>query len=107
MIPQAQSKFDKLVEQINRLTPELIRSELEIQRIRGEIEKVMPVDPSKGNALLGALAALEGNPEETRRRFDAALKMRPRDPLNLGQLHLGLEQHGILFGVLYFRPSCI
>ena len=100
MHPQPKSKFEELTEQINQLHTAADGAELEIQRIRSEVDRLMQTDPAQSHALHGALAALTEDPQEVRRRFGIALKMKPHDPI------LWCNYSAMLYWMGFFSEAC-
>jgi len=77
MSQQPQPIFSELRERVIALLAHDNRSELDILRIKIEIEKVASTDRFESNCLLGMIFTLLNQPDEMRRHFNIALRLRP------------------------------
>ena len=76
MVPAvAQPQSDELLNRVERLGKAVVLNELELRRIAAEARKLMDVDPGGANAVLGTLAAVDGDLAETKRRYRTVLNL--------------------------------
>ncbi len=73
--PVAQPKSDELLNRVERLGRAVVLDELELRRIAAEARKLMDVDAAGANAVLGTLAAVDGDLAETKRRYGIVLNL--------------------------------
>ena len=73
--PVAQPKSDELLNRVERLGRAVVLDELELRRIAAEAGKLMDVDAVGANAVLGTLAAVDGDLAETKRRYGIVLNL--------------------------------
>ena len=73
---------------------------LEVRRIKREIQSLIGGDPSRANAMLGAIASIEEDVAEARRRYSSALALDPYNTTNLVNYAVTLGQMG------FFSEAC-
>ena len=73
--PAAKPKSDELLERVEQAGKAVVLDALELRRITAEARQLMGADPGGANAVLGTLAAVDGDVEETKRRYGIALNL--------------------------------
>ena len=99
--PVAQPKSDELLNRVERLGRAVVLDELELRRIAAEARMLMDVDAVGANAVLGTLAAVDGDLAETRRRYGIVLGLDRgvKTWFNYSMSLAMLDEHGDSFEV--------
>jgi len=95
MTPQPKTKFNEILERINLLDGAGAESDIALRQLKREIEAVATHDRTEGFELYGILAAQSEDVEETRRCFEAARKLEPRNTSVLLNYAAALSRFGM------------
>lgn len=73
--PTPKRKADELLHRVEKIATAIVVDELDLQRIGSEARKLMAVDAQGAHATLGTLAAVRGDPQDTKEHYEIALNL--------------------------------